>query len=153
MSRDVVTVERFIPTPAERIFDLLADPDGHARIDGGGTVTRSRGGSRRLALGDTFGMDMKAGAPYTTRNVVTEFEEGRRIAWQVRAKGFLGKLFTGRTWRYELEPRDGGTLVRETWDNSTEEMPGRLVTRLLAGRNREGMTKTLARIETLTTGD
>ncbi len=26
----------------------------------------------------------------------------------------------GRIWRYELEPTDGGTLVRESWDISQE---------------------------------
>ena len=30
------------------------------------------------------------------------------------------KLGGGRIWRYELEPVDGGTLVRETWDISQE---------------------------------
>ena len=46
-----VTVERIIPAPAEKIFDLLADPAGHARIDGSGTVTAARSGGRRLANG------------------------------------------------------------------------------------------------------
>ena len=59
---------------------------------------------------------MKAGVPYSMVNTVIEFEPNRRIAWQTRPPGVFGKLFGGRIWRYELEPADGGTLVRETWD-------------------------------------
>lgn len=147
MSADIVTVERVIPAEPKAIFDLLADPAGQQRIDGSGSLQGSRSGSRRLKLGDSFGMDMKIGLPYKVRNVVTEFEDDRRIAWQVRAKGFVGKLFTGRTWRYELEPIDGGTRVRETWDNTTEAAPARPFTRRMGSKNKAGMTTTLARIE------
>ena len=33
---DVETVERVIPAPADKIFDLLADPRHHPEIDGSG---------------------------------------------------------------------------------------------------------------------
>lgn len=147
MSDNIITVERFIPAPPERIFDLLADPVGQQRIDGSGSLQGSRSGSRRLALGESFGMDMKVGLPYRVRNVVTEFEPNRVIAWRVLAKGFSGKLFTGRTWRYELEPVDGGTLVRETWDNTTEAAPARPFTQRMGPKNKVGMTRTLERLE------
>ena len=64
------------------------------------------------------------GASYSTRNEVVELVEDRLIAWRTLAPFPLHLLFTGRTWRYELEPVDGGTLVRETWDISTEAWPG-----------------------------
>ena len=35
---DIETFERVIPAPASAIFDLLADPHRHAKIDGSGTV-------------------------------------------------------------------------------------------------------------------
>ena len=108
---DVITVQRLVPAPAEPIFDLLADPAGHAEIDGGGTVKGARSGGRRLALGDRFGMDMHLGVAYSTRNTVVELEENRRIAWQTTAGGPLGNVLGGRIWRYELEPVEGGTLV------------------------------------------
>ena len=45
----------------------------------------------------------------------------RRIAWQTYSTiGWLARFGGGRIWRYELEPVDGGTLVRETWDISQE---------------------------------
>ena len=148
----VVSVERVIPAPAASIFDLLADPARHVEIDGSGTVVGPRSArARRRALGDSFGMDMKLGVAYATRNVVVEFEENRRIAWRTLAASPLDKLFTGRTWRYELEPVDGGTLVRETWDSTTEAWPGRLAMGRLAGLTRRNMEATLRRIEEVVT--
>ena len=139
-----ITVERVIPAPAERIFDLLADPAGHARIDGSGSVRSARGGSRRLKLGDTFAMDMRIGLPYVSGNEVVELEENRRIAWRQR----LG----GQVWRYELEPVDGGssTRVRETFDPSGYRLRF-LLGPYFARRNGPGMEATLARIEELVT--
>lgn len=149
--RNRVSVERVIPAPAEKIFDLLVDPAGHLEIDGSGTVRRARSGGRRLSLGDSFGMDMKMGAKYSTRNEVVELEENRRIAWRTWAPKPLSYLFTGRTWRYELEPVEGGTRVRETWDISTEAPLGRPAVRLMAGKTRTSMESTLQRIEELVT--
>ena len=143
----VVSVERVIPAPAASIFDLLADPARHVEIVVGPRSARAR----RLALGDSFGMDMDWKVTYATRNEVTEFEENRRIAWRTLAASPLDKLFTGRTWRYELEPVDGGTLVRETWDSTTEAWPGRLAMGRLAGLTRRNMEATLRRIEEVVT--
>lgn len=147
---DPITVERVIPAPPEAVFDLLARPERHSDFDGSGTVQRARSQGRRLTLGDSFGMDMHWRVRYATRNVVTEFEEGRRIAWQTLAPSPMTLLFTGRTWRYELEPVPGGTKVRETWDVSTEALPSRwLLKPLLAEHTRVNMERTLARIEDL----
>lgn len=148
MPWDRITVERVITAPPEAIFDLLADPAGHQRIDGSGTVRRARSGDRRLALGDAFGMDMHLGVKYATRNVVTEFDENRRIAWQTLTTHAIGWLLTGRTWRYELEPVDGGTRVRETWDLSTERITSRPLVRVAMGSStRKNMARTLERIQ------
>ena len=64
---DIVSVERVIPAPPEKIFDLLADPARHREIDGSGTVRDAKAGSERLALGSKFGMAMKMGIPYSMR--------------------------------------------------------------------------------------
>lgn len=149
--RDRVSVERVIPAPADKIFDLLVDPARHLDIDGSGTVQGARSGGRRLTLGDAFGMDMKLGAKYSTRNEVVELEEDRRIAWRTLAPFPLNRLVTGRTWRYELEPVEGGTLVRETWDISTEAWLGRPAVRRMAGSTKRNMERTLERIEEIVT--
>ena len=149
-SADVETVERIIPAPAATIFALLADPSRHHEIDGSGTVRDAKAGSQQLQLGSKFGMSMKAGLPYSMVSEVIEFEADRRIAWQTRPPiALLGKLAGGRIWRYELEPVDGGTLVRESWDISQEQI--KPLVRPLRGKTRKAMTATLARIEQVVT--
>jgi hypothetical protein len=135
-----LSVSRVIRAPAQRIFDLLADPKMHPVIDGGATVRSPRGDNpERLSLGAKFGMNMKIGTPYPIVNTVVEFEEGKRIGWCHFAKA---------VWRYELEPVDGGTKVTETFD-PTAARPGvnGFVRLFFAKRNRVGMAKTLERIE------
>ena len=147
---DVETVERVIPAPPEKIFDLLADPRRHRDIDGSGSVREAKNCPERLSLGATFGMSMKLGIPYSMVNEVIEFEEGRRIAWQPRPPGRLGsRMGGGRIWRYELEPVEGGTRVRESWDISQEKI--KAIVRPARKRTVNAMEATLARIEELVT--
>ena len=121
---DTVSVERVVAAPPERIFDLLADPRRHREIDGSGTLVEAVAGPPRLSLGAVFGMDMRIGGPYRMTNTVVEFEEGRRIAWQPRpANAAARTVIGGRIYRYELEPVEGGTRVRETWDIRQERVP------------------------------
>lgn len=149
-SSDVESVERFIPAPAEKIFDLLADPARHRDIDGSGTVRGAAEGSRRLRLGDRFGMSMRMGFGYSMVSEVIEFEEGRRIAWRSTSPVPLMGLFVGgRIWRYELEPGEGGTLVRESWDIRQERI--KAMVRPLRAQTTVNMEKTLERIDRIVT--
>jgi uncharacterized protein YndB with AHSA1/START domain len=122
-----VSVEREIAAPPEKIFDVLADPSQHPVIDGSGTVKDTRG------------------VPYAITNTVVEFEEGRRIAWR-----HIG----GHRWRYELEPVDSGTRVRETYDWSTALLGTRLyiVATGWPKRAEKAMTQTLERLDARVTG-
>lgn len=107
-------------------------------------------GSRRLQLGDRFGMDMKLGLSYKMVSEIVEFEENRRIAWQSKASiGVMNRFIGGRIWRYELEPGDGGTLVRETWDISKEKVPA--MVRPMRAKTKQNMERTLERIEQIVT--
>jgi uncharacterized protein YndB with AHSA1/START domain len=147
-SADVETVERVIPASAERIFALISDPKRHREIDGSGTVRDSKNVPDKLELGSTFGMSMKVGIPYSMVSTVIEYEENRRLAWQTRPPGRLpGKLAGGRIWRYELEPVEGGTLVRESWDISQEVV--KAVVRPARKKSIDAMNATLERIETI----
>ena len=150
MSADVETVERVIPAPPEKIFDLLADPRRHPEFDGSGSVREAKDAPERLSLGATFGMSMKLGMPYSVVNEVVEFDEGRRIAWEPRSPGRLLSAFSGRVWRYELEPVDGGTRVRETWDISQEVGVKPLLRNARTHEHtRKAMEQTLENIEKL----
>ena len=153
MSKDVVSVERVIPAPPEAIFALVADASRHHDLDGSGSVVALRAGApERLSLGSVFGMSMKIGIAYSMVNTVVEYDENRRIAWKVEPpNGLMAKLSGGRIWRYELEPVDGRTRVRESWDISSDK--GRLMLRMTnAGQAKRAMEKTLERIEQLTAG-
>jgi uncharacterized protein YndB with AHSA1/START domain len=149
----VLTVERMIRARPEAIFAVLADPAQHSRIDGSGLLQGAKDdGVPRLALGVTFGMGMKMGVSYSTVNTVVEFEENRLIAWQTGPKGKLERYVAGRIWRYELEPRDGGTLVRESWDITSDHQ--RVLLKLgdiYSNKTRRDMELTLARLDTLVT--
>ena len=145
-----VSVERVIAAAPGPIFDLLADPSRHREIDGSGTVRDAAEGSSRLSLGSRFGMGMRVVASYEMTNEVVEFETDRRIAWQARPSSSVGaKLAGGRIWRYELEPVEGGTRVRESWDISQERIPALVIA--AKRMTRKNMAKTLARIEEIVT--
>ena len=140
-----VTGSRVIAAPAQAIFDVLADPGMHPVIDGTDSVRAPTGGGPqpRLALGSEFGMHMRILVPYRITNRVVEFEEGRRIAWT-----HIG----GARWRYELEPVDGGTRVRETFDWSTARAPFVLELLRAPAKNLQSMEATLERLDRHVTG-
>jgi uncharacterized protein YndB with AHSA1/START domain len=143
---DRESVERVIPAPADAIFALIADPSRHHTFDGSGTVREAKDVPAQLTLGSRFGMSMKLGMPYSMVNEIVEFEPNRRIAWQTRPpSSLLARFVGGRIWRYELEPVEGGTLVRETWDISQERV--KAAVRPLRGKTREAMRATLERLE------
>ena len=154
MEGDVVSVERVVPAGPAAIFALVADAARHPEIDGSGSVRQVKAGApQRLSLGSTFGMSMKLGVSYSMVSTVIEFEEGRRIAWQSRPKGFVGKFVGGRIWRYELEPVEGGTLVRESWDISEDHQRALLRHGSVAKQTAQSMTTTLEKIEEIVTSE
>jgi hypothetical protein len=150
---DVVTVERLIAAPASDLFEVVSDVRRHPDIDGSGAVVKPKDGApQELTLGSTFGMSMKAGVPYAMTNTVIEFEQDRRIAWKTVLSGFLGRYIGGRIWRYEFEPAEGGTLVRESWDISQDKQSGFLRRGKLPSATAEGMSKTLESLARITEG-
>jgi hypothetical protein len=137
-----VSASRVIAADAQTLFDIVADPTLHHVIDGSGSVKGSRGGSRKLALGDKFSTSMRIGVPYLITNKVVEYTEGRRIAW-----AHIG----GWRWRYEFEPVEGGTEVTETFDWSTSKAGAYIEAVKWGPRNRTNIERTLARLEAFAT--
>ena len=117
----MVTYERVIAAPTDRIFALIADPAAQPRWDGNDNLRAAADGQRVRAVGDVFVMTLTLGSQ--RENHVVEFEEGRRIAWRPADPG---QPPAGHLWRWELEPLDdGGTLVRHTYDWSELTDPKR----------------------------
>ena len=146
-ARRVVTESVTVSAPPETVFAILADPRGHARIDGSGTVHGVVEGPPRLFRGAEFGMDMTLlGVPYRIRNRVVEFSEGRLIAW---------RHFAGHRWRYLLEPVRGGTRVTESFDYSRAPLPVRLFLESAGypARNRAAIRETLALLKAAAEAD
>lgn len=141
MSERIVSASRVIAAPRQRLFDLVADPSMHPRIDGSGTV---RGpvvdGPARLAAGSRFGMRMRMGLPYRTGNRVVEFEEGRRIGWAHLSRA---------VWRWEFADVEGGTEVTESFDWSGALVPPAM--RRFAPGNLVAIRRSLERLERLAT--
>lgn len=98
-----------VEAKVDNIFDLLASPAEHSRLDGSDSVQGLIDGPDRLSRGATFQVHMHLfGAPYQITNRVVEFEENRLIAW---------RHFGPHRWRWELEPlSEERTQVTETFD-------------------------------------
>lgn len=99
-----------INKPAQEIFDYVANPANHPKIDGSGMVKGKLVGPQKLFLGAKFGMRMKQGVPYVIKNQVIDFQEGKTIAWQ---------HILHNVWRYEFKAIDQNTTeVTESWDGT-----------------------------------
>ena len=108
----VVSATREIAAPADRIFELIADPAQQPRWDGNDNLAEAAPGQRVRAVGDMF--VMKTTKWNIRNNHVVEFEEGRRIAWRPSEPD---KEPPGHLWRWELEPMDAArTRVTHTYD-------------------------------------
>ena len=132
-----------INAPANKIFDLLANPASHRLFDGSDTIQNSVSGPDRLFLGAQFSMAMKIKVPYRIKNTVVAFEENRKISWCHLMKW---------TWTYELaELGNGSTQVIESFDANA--IPGYAarwlkITGAIA-HNPKWMAKSLVRLKTL----
>ena len=108
----VVSATREIAAPADRIFELIADPTEQPRWDGNDNLDEVVRGERVRAVGDVFSMRTTKGKVRDNR--VVDFQEGRRIAWR---PGSEGGEPAGHEWRWELEPVDDARpRVTHTYD-------------------------------------
>jgi uncharacterized protein YndB with AHSA1/START domain len=136
-----VSATRLIHAPASTIFDLLADPRQHERLDGSTSITDVVNAPARLYLGATFSMGMHQGVNYRTKNKVVAFEENKCIAWH---------HFAQFTWRYDLQEVEGGTQVTESFDYD-KPWAFTIIIMGYPEKNRLAMEATLARLEQIVT--
>jgi uncharacterized protein YndB with AHSA1/START domain len=112
VTQTVVIARREIAAPADKVFELIADPSLQPRWDGNDNLAEARTGQRVRTKGDVFTTTLTLGSDRT--NHVVEFEEGRLIAWRPSEPG---KEPPGHLWRWQLEPLDDSrTLVTHTYD-------------------------------------
>ncbi len=108
----VVSASREIAAPADKIFELIAEPSLQPRWDGNDNLAEGGTGQRVSAVGDVFMMTLTMGS--VRHNHVVEFEEGRLIAWRPSEPG---QEPPGHLWRWELEPlSESRTRVTHTYD-------------------------------------
>ncbi|CAM3788959.1 SRPBCC family protein [Tsukamurella ocularis] len=108
----IVSASRDVAAPADLVFDLIADPARQPEWDGNDNLTEAAPGQRVRAVGDVFTMTLTNGQ--VRENHITEFDEGRLIAWRPAP---VGEPAPGHLWRWELAPlADGGTRVTHTYD-------------------------------------
>jgi hypothetical protein len=108
-----------INKPATELFDFIANPKNHPKIDGSKMVRGKAYGPKRLSINSWFVMrQLRFGKiPYLMPNKVVEFEEGKLIAWR--------NALPSR-WRYEFVTQsDGTTQVTQYLDCS--QTPSKLV--------------------------
>jgi uncharacterized protein YndB with AHSA1/START domain len=114
----VVSASREIAAAPERIFELIADPASQPRWDGNDNLAAADPGQRVRRVGDMFTMTLTGGG--VRENHITEFDEGRLIAWTPAEPG---RRPPGHLWRWELEPA-GASRTRATctydWTHLTD---------------------------------
>jgi uncharacterized protein YndB with AHSA1/START domain len=109
---NVVSASLDVAAPADRIFELIADPAKQSQWDGNDNLAEAAEGQRVHGVGDVFLMTISQGG--VRENHVEEFEEGRVIAWRPSEPGSPPP---GHLWRWELTPVDDAhTRVTHTYD-------------------------------------
>ncbi len=116
----VVTASRTVRASPEVVFELIADPARQPEWDGNDNLAEAAPGQRVRGVGDVFAVTLTTGTLRPNR--VVAFEEGRLIAWRPAPPG---EPEPGHEWRWELEPIEGGTVVRHVYDWSELTDPKR----------------------------
>ena len=127
-----------INKPATELFDFIANPKNHPKIDGSKMVRGKAYGPKRLSMNSWFVMrQLRLGKiPYLMPNKVVEFEEGKLIAWR--------NALPSR-WRYEIVTQsDGTTQVTQYLDCS--QTPSKFAKSELSWAAK-AMAKTLVRFK------
>jgi len=119
MAEERFSVDRVIPAGPERIFRVLADPQGHVAIDSSGMLISAEG-EPVSKVGDTFVVHMDREAlndyplgQYDVTVVITAFVPERQIEWTIQGRI---RPPLEHVYGYLLEPVEGGTRVTSYYD-------------------------------------
>jgi|SRR5690625_5083733 len=108
----IISAQGVVDAPAERIFDLIADPARQPEWDGNDNLSTAEPSSGVTAVGDVFTMVLTNGK--VRHNHVVEFTQNELIAWKPSG---VDQPPAGHLWRWELERLDDArTKVTHTYD-------------------------------------
>lgn len=116
----VVRASLTVRSEAAAIFELIADPSRHPSWDGNDNLAHADTDQRVRSVGAVFTTVLTKGS--VRENHVTEYDEGRRIAWKPAEPH---QTPVGHLWRWELDPIDrSSTRVTHTydWTDLTDEL-------------------------------
>ncbi|MEU0936267.1 SRPBCC family protein [Embleya sp. NPDC005971] len=112
-------VSRLVPAPADAIFAVLTDPEGHVDIDASGMLLDAEGapverpGDRFLVHMDREALGDVPLGRYDVEVVITTLTPDAEIAWTVEGRI---RPHVRHVYGYRLEPAEGGTLVTSYFD-------------------------------------
>jgi uncharacterized protein YndB with AHSA1/START domain len=144
------TEQIHIAAPPERVMALLT-PERLGEFSPEFRRGRWLDGAQGPAEGAMFkGYNQRGLIRWSTVSRVETYEPGRRIVWR---SGHPPEPRNTR-WSYELEPSEGGTLVRESYEVLHKSLRSKFAHRFLWGGDaardenlREGMRTTLNRLK------
>ncbi|MDN5895240.1 MAG: SRPBCC domain-containing protein [Nocardioides sp.] len=117
MTENKITVERSVNATSDAVFEVLTNPENHARLDGSGFVRSDEKSDRIESVGDMFTMNMSGdhmNGDYQSDNHVTGFETNKLVSWKTAPAGTEPP---GWEWVWELISEGSETtLVRLTYD-------------------------------------
>ncbi len=154
---DRVSATRRIAASAAAIYEIVADPAGHVRIDGSGMLEAAPDARPLTEVGQTFDMamdraplnDIPGLGKYSVRNTVTKVEPGRLVEWTI---GPIDKPPYGHVYGWQLDPvSDTETDVTNycDWTNVIDDLRQRRTWPIVPVAMLE---ESVAKLERLVTG-
>jgi hypothetical protein len=133
MTEQRVSARRRIRASAHALYEIVASPEGHVRIDGSGMLEAAPDSQPVTAVGDVFDVamdrtplnDIPGLVKYTVRNTVTQIVPDRLVEWTV---GGVDQPPLGHVYGWQLDPvGDDETDVTNycDWTNITPELRAR----------------------------
>jgi hypothetical protein len=130
MTDQRVSASRRIQASAHALFEIVASPEGHVRIDGSGMLEAAPGAQPLTAVGDVFDVEMDRTplndipglVKYKVRNTVTQIEQDQLVEWTI---GGVDQPPLGHVYGWKLDAvNDDETDVTNycDWTNITPEL-------------------------------
>ncbi|WP_026820349.1 SRPBCC family protein [Arthrobacter castelli] len=124
MTEQQISATRTVDAASDEVFNVLSNPERHARIDGSGLVQSDEKSNRITGTGQTFTMNMeweKMGGAYKTENHVVGYDENKLLAWTTAP---AGEEPPGWQWIWSLQSQGSTTTevtVTYDWSHVTDK--------------------------------